>query len=1119
MACFSRGKTLLTSMMLLLLLRVPQTSTDSIGGEVFLEALNEEETVGSLSRKAREASNVLRIGAVLDSMDHGTEQALKSGIQVANLLMQKREELSDYIISAEVIWMSKEQFFSAFGATCQLLQKGVVALISPPDPLLRQSVAMVSTQFGIPLIETHWNTERSNSRISINVHPDHDSFGHALFEYLSDYEKWRRMVVVLETYESLSKFEALLNSFEGTIVVRIWGDNSTRWKEIMAELAGNIERNFLLDLPYWRVKDFLALAYVHNMTGEQYHYVFADWDTHLLDLSAFTIDGGPKISTFSIVPNIGVEERYLRGQIFEFLRAKINKIERAQRSSDILPFITASAALIYDAMLLFGPALLRHVLSGQVRQEALSCEADETFWPAGELLVNTTKSMDSAELPTITGNLLFDNFGIRTDFNMSILHLQGQGFIEVGYWNGHERLQVVRQLPRYRKPAKKPMTTLTLRVTTLPDTPFAIPVDFDAYGQPLKSPSAWKGYCVDLLELISKDVGFNFTIQVAKDRNYGSLHTDPDGKEYYDGMVGEVLRGEADMAVAGLTITYDREKVLDFSTPFMTLGGSLLFTRPKSQKPSIFSFLQPLSPTVWAYVITTYVGVSLGLFIVARLSPYEWQNPHPCEAFSEEKENQFTILSSFWFFVSPLLNQGTEMAPHSISTRLLTGIWWFFALIIISTYTANLAAFLTVDTTKSPIESVEDLAEQTKIKYGTLKSGSSHDFFKTSKIPVFQKMWNFMSNNPDVFVANTQEGIDRVLRGDYVFVLESTWNEFYNQRNCRLMQVGRLLDSKGYGIGLPQGSPYRDAISESILKLQKSQQLDMLKRRWWMEYNISEPCTNLKDASKEASPLDIEQVGGVFVLLLIGFFWAFIVSIIEFCVHNKACKKSQRSLFLEMWKELKFAIRCMTPSTRTKPSTPPEVQFGKSADCQGCRVKTTTTPANTTADTSPSCSPSSLVSRNHLRPPRACMSAASSPGTPMATPPDLQKPLAPTVSSNATAATTATTTAPTPIDLVASQLTPVYEGQKQGHITVMESSEPSDFSTENYPEALGDAEVEFDSYPNTPMKTTWWDDGGIRSTREQQLPPLTNSRRMGRGGGGTRAGEQPSDWWMEESAL
>lgn len=82
--------------------------------------------------------------------------------------------------------------------------------------------------------------------------------------------------------------------------------------------------------------------------------------------------------------------------------------------------------------------------------------------------------------------------------------------------------------------------------------------------------------------------------------------------------------------------------------------------------------------------------------------------------------------------LSFILAPGTEMAPHTISTRLLTGIWWFFALIVISTYTANLAAFLTVDTTELPIESVEDLVAQTKIKYGTLASGSSHDFFKVN---------------------------------------------------------------------------------------------------------------------------------------------------------------------------------------------------------------------------------------------------------------------------------------------------------------------------------------------------------------------------------------------------
>jgi glutamate receptor, ionotropic, invertebrate len=58
------------------------------------------------------------------------------------------------------------------------------------------------------------------------------------------------------------------------------------------------------------------------------------------------------------------------------------------------------------------------------------------------------------------------------------------------------------------------------------------------------------------------------------------------------------------------------------------------------------------------------------------------------------------------------------------------GIWWFFTLIIISSYTANLAAFLTVERMITPIENAEDLATQTDITYGTLDSGSTMTFFR-----------------------------------------------------------------------------------------------------------------------------------------------------------------------------------------------------------------------------------------------------------------------------------------------------------------------------------------------------------------------------------------------------
>ena len=56
--------------------------------------------------------------------------------------------------------------------------------------------------------------------------------------------------------------------------------------------------------------------------------------------------------------------------------------------------------------------------------------------------------------------------------------------------------------------------------------------------------------------------------------------------------------------------------------------------------------------------------------------------------------------------------QGSGLNPKAASTRIVGGIWWFFTLIIISSYTANLAAFLTVERMITPIENAEDLAKQ-----------------------------------------------------------------------------------------------------------------------------------------------------------------------------------------------------------------------------------------------------------------------------------------------------------------------------------------------------------------------------------------------------------------------
>lgn len=72
------------------------------------------------------------------------------------------------------------------------------------------------------------------------------------------------------------------------------------------------------------------------------------------------------------------------------------------------------------------------------------------------------------------------------------------------------------------------------------------------------------------------------------------------------------------------------------------------------------------------------------------------------------------------------------MYTFIITGRIVSAVWWFFILILISSYTANLAAHLTFERMVTPINSAEDLAAQTDVQYGTLYHGSTWEFFSVS---------------------------------------------------------------------------------------------------------------------------------------------------------------------------------------------------------------------------------------------------------------------------------------------------------------------------------------------------------------------------------------------------
>jgi ionotropic glutamate receptor len=69
----------------------------------------------------------------------------------------------------------------------------------------------------------------------------------------------------------------------------------------------------------------------------------------------------------------------------------------------------------------------------------------------------------------------------------------------------------------------------------------------------------YEGYNIDLIDEISKILGFNYSVQIVADGSYGSYNAKTDT---WNGMIGELLSQKADLAVADLTITYEREQVI-----------------------------------------------------------------------------------------------------------------------------------------------------------------------------------------------------------------------------------------------------------------------------------------------------------------------------------------------------------------------------------------------------------------------------------------------------------------------------------------------------------------------------------------------------------------------------
>ncbi|XP_065349388.1 glutamate receptor ionotropic, kainate 2 isoform X1 [Cloeon dipterum] len=857
--------------------------------------------------------DVIRIGGLFHPADDRQEVAFKYAVDRINA---DRTILPRSKVTAQIERISPQDSFHASKRVCHLLKTGVAAIFGPQSPQTASHVQSICDTMEIPHLETRWDFRLRRESCLVNLYPHPRAISKAYVDLVKAWG-WKSFTIIYETNEGLVRLQELLKAHgpsEFPIAVRQLGEGPD-YRPLLKQIKNSAESHVVLDCSTEKIYDVLKQAQQIGMMSDYHSYLITSLDLHTVDLEEFKY-GGTNITAFRLVdPDRADVIKVMRDWAYGSETRFGRKPEGAQLTrKDNSTFVKTETALMYDAVHLFAKALHDLDSSQRIDIKPLNCDSADT-WPHGYSLINYMKVV---EMRGLTGVIKFDNQGFRSSFVLDIVELGREGLKAIGTWNSTQGVNFTRTFGETYTQIVESLHNKTLVVTLILSSPYCMRKDS---SEQLSGNDQFEGYAIDLIEEISKILGFNYTFKLVPDGRYGSLNRET--KEW-DGMVRELLEQRADLAIADLTITYDREQAVDFTMPFMNLGISILYRKPIKQPPNLFSFLSPLSLDVWIYMATAYLGVSVLLFILARFSPYEWDNPHPCNDEPDVLENQFSILNSLWFTIGSLMQQGSDIAPKAVSTRMVAGMWWFFTLIMISSYTANLAAFLTVERMDSPIESAEDLAKQTKIKYGALRGGSTAAFFRDSNFSTYQRMWSFMeSARPSVFAASNTEGVERVVRGkgSYAFLMESTSIEYVIERNCELTQVGGLLDSKGYGIAMPPNSPYRTAISGAVLKLQEEGKLHILKTRWWKEKRGGGSCRDdTSKSSSAANELGLANVGGVFVVLLGGMGVACVIAVAEFVWKSRKVAVEERpsSLCAEMAYELRHAINCRG-STRPAP--------------------------------------------------------------------------------------------------------------------------------------------------------------------------------------------------------
>lgn len=209
------------------------------------------------------------------------------------------------------------------------------------------------------------------------------------------------------------------------------------------------------------------------------------------------------------------------------------------------------------------------------------------------------------------------------------------------------------------------------------------------------------GLAIDVLRYVKTELQFEPLVYFVRDGNYGAKNSTAGT---WNGVVRDIQEGKADIAIDLMT-NEARSQVIDFSLRWTYAGLALLVLVGEQKVEELdFSFFRPFTLYLWMGmigVVNFYLGL---LWYTDRMSPYGHH-----KSFRARNHKGFDLSESMWYCWGVCFdNQFVDSRPRSLSARAMAVFLAIFALMCVTSYTANLTAHLLSDDTKPEVTGIKD---------------------------------------------------------------------------------------------------------------------------------------------------------------------------------------------------------------------------------------------------------------------------------------------------------------------------------------------------------------------------------------------------------------------------